>query len=167
MNVQDDRDQAAAALASVRAHQEKARRAARVPWWLYVLMFVLTAGATAANDFVTITGTKVLAVVVLVLFVATLALTFVTGKPLLSVLRGVQPRQRFEPRVFLAVLLVACVAGWLFIHYGEPVTASIAGGVGLADYPDTVTGVLFGIVFTGVFALGQALQGAAARRAVR
>jgi hypothetical protein len=73
-------------------------------------MFVLVAGISAANDFVTLSAAKVMAGVVLVL---------------------------------------------------------LAGAVGLHDYPGTVFGVLFGAVFTALFALGQLLLRSAQPRTGR
>ena len=89
---QDEREQAAQALANVGAHQEKARRAARLPWWVYLAMFVLGAAGMAMNDFLMLNGAKLAAVVILIVLVAVFVLGIATRSAPLSHLRGVQPR---------------------------------------------------------------------------
>ena len=61
MDAQDEQQQAADALATIQAHQDRARQAARVPWWAYAVMFVLAAGGTAINDYINLTGAKLMA----------------------------------------------------------------------------------------------------------
>jgi hypothetical protein len=160
----DERRQAAEALATVRSHQERTRRAARLPWWVYAAMFVLCAGGMAANDFVGIDGAKLIAALVLVLLVVVLVTTFVGRSAPLSTLRGVQPRQSFVPWVFVVVMIVAALGAWLISRYGAGIVGGVARTTGLGDYPDSVAGVLFGAAFTAVFGLGQLLTGLARRR---
>ncbi|WP_020659361.1 hypothetical protein [Amycolatopsis benzoatilytica] len=159
-----EQQRAEEALAAVRTHQDQARRAARLPWWTYALMFVLTAGFTAANDFVTFTGSKFLAVVILVLLVVVFAVGVRTRSAPLSRLRGVQPTQGFVPWVFGVIALIGGVGGWLISRYGTGFAATLADGLGLREYPCTVAGVLFGLAFTALFALSQALLAVARRR---
>jgi cation transport ATPase len=148
----DDRRHATEALASIHDHQESARRHARNPWWVYAAMFVLIAGATAADDVVTLTGAKVIALLVLVAFTATLVITFATGSAPLSAWRGVQRRQAFAPRAFVIIAVLGAVIGWLLIHYSGRVAGHLGG------HPGVVLGLLYGAVFTGLFALSQRLS---------
>jgi hypothetical protein len=97
--------EAAAALAAVARQQERTHRAVRLPWWVYLVMFGLVTVVTAVNDFVALSGAKVLAGVVLTLLVIVLVANFVGRSAPISQARGVQGRQVFHPRVFL-------VAGW-------------------------------------------------------
>ncbi|MFD2422137.1 hypothetical protein [Amycolatopsis pigmentata] len=158
MNTQDEQAQAAEALAAVRRHQERARQAAQVPWWAYVAMFVLIAGVTAINDFVDLTGAKVLSAVVLFLLIVVVVTTFFTRTSTpLSKIRGVEARQSFVPWVFGVVAVVGGAGGVLLARYGTGLADDIAGAVGLRDYPNTVTGVLFGAAGTALFALGRLL----------
>jgi hypothetical protein len=161
---QVDEQEAARALATVRARQEQTRRAARMPWWVYAVMFVLVVLINAINDVVTLTGSKVVAGVVLLLLVVTMVANFLGKSAPLSRLRGVQSRQVFHPRVFIVVAVVGGVAGWLIIRFGSGFTWDVARAVGLPGYPGTVFGVLCGIVFTALFALSQALTNAANAR---
>ncbi|GHF60681.1 uncharacterized membrane protein YtjA (UPF0391 family) [Amycolatopsis bartoniae] len=154
----DEQQRAAEALAAIDGHRERARRAARLPWWVYAVMFVLVAAVTAANDFVDLTGAKAISAVVLVLLVVTLVVTFASGSAPLSRVRGVQLRQSFNPRAYGAVVLVGCAGGWLIMRYGTGFTQAVADAVGLHGYPNTVTGVLYGAAFTGLFALSQLLR---------
>ena len=165
MDEEDQQRQAAEALATIRTHQQRTRRAARLPWWVYPAMFVLAAGGTAANDFVDLSGAKLLAVVVLVLFVVVLVIGFVGRSAPLSRVRGVQPRQSFVPWVFGVVVLVGGLGAWLISHYGTGFAHDVAGAVGLRAYPNTVTGVLYGAAFTVLFALAQLLITMSQRRA--
>jgi hypothetical protein len=155
MDDSDEQRQAAAALATVRDHQERARRAARLPWWVYAAMFVLCVAGSAANDFVDLRGAKLIAVLVLVV----LAVVFVTGSASgsspLSRLRGVQPRKQLVPSVYGVVVIVGGVGGWLIARYGTGVAQGIGNAIGLGDYPNTVAGVLYGAAFTALFALVQ------------
>ncbi|GAA4663376.1 MULTISPECIES: hypothetical protein [Amycolatopsis] len=162
-----DEQQAAEALAAVRAHQERARRAARLPWWVYLGMFVLIAAVTAANDFVDLTGAKAISAVVLVLLVVVFAVTFGSGSAPLGKVRGVQPRQSFVPRVFGVVAVLGCLGGWLIFHYGNGFTQDVAASTGLRDYPGTVAGVLYGAAFTALFALSQLLLSRSQRQRTR
>lgn len=164
MDQLDEQRQAAEALATIRTHQERTRRAARVPWWVYPAMFVLSAGATAANDFVSLSGTKLVAGLILVALVVVLVISFATGSAPLSRVRGVQRRQSFVPWVFGVVVIVAGLGAWLISRYGNGFTHDVAGAVGLRDYPNTVTGVLYGVAFTALFALTQVLIAASQRR---
>jgi hypothetical protein len=164
MDERNEQRQAAEALATIHAHQERTRRAARLPWWVYAAMFALSAGATAANDFVGLSGAKLIATLVLVAMVVVFAITFTGRSAPLSRLRGVQRRQSFIPSVFGAVAVVAGLVAWLISHYGTGIADDTAGAVGLRDYPNTVTGVLYGAVFTALFGLSRLLSTAAQRR---
>lgn len=155
MDERDEQAQAAEALAAVRTHQERTERAARLPWWVYAAMFVLIAAVTAANDFVDIGGAKLIALLVLVALVVALAITFAGRSAPLSRMRGVQRRQSFSPPLFGAAVLVFGAGSWVISQYGVAVTTGVADAAGLHDYPETVAGVLFGAVFTAVFALFQ------------
>jgi hypothetical protein len=159
--------QAAEALATVHAHQERTRLAARLPWWVYAAMFVLAAGGTAANDFVSLSGAKLLAIVVVVALVVVLVAGFVGRSAPLSRVRGVQPRQSFVPSVFGFVVIVGGLGVWLISRYGTGFANAVAGAVGLRNYPNTVAGVFFGAAFTLLFALAQLLLGASQRRTTR
>ncbi|WP_244223375.1 hypothetical protein [Amycolatopsis circi] len=160
-----DEERAAEALAAVRSHQDRARRTARLPWWVYLLIFVVTAGFTAVNDFVD--GSKFVAVAVLGLLLVVFAVGARTRSAPLSRLRGVQQRQEFVPWVFGVVAVIGGVGAWLVSRYGTEAAAALADALGLRDYPDTVAGVLFGIAFTLLFALSQALLAVARRRGDR
>lgn len=160
----DERTQARETLTRIREHQERTRRAASVPWWMYVAMFVLTAGCTAINDFVDRGGGKLLAVVVLILLVLVLAVTFASRSAPLSRIRGVQRRQTFEPRIFGAILLVVAAGAWLVPRYGTALVRDLAGALGLTDYPNTVAGVVFGAALTALFGIEQFLVTVAERR---
>jgi len=76
----------------------------------------------------------------------------------------VQRRQSFVPWVFGVVAFVAGLGAWLISRYGSEVTHDLANAVGLAGYPNTVGGVLYGAAFTGLFALSQLLLTVAQRR---
>jgi hypothetical protein len=164
MTQREEQRQAAEALATIRGHQERTRRAARLPWWVYAAMFVLTAGGTAANDLVGLSGAKLIAILVLVALVVVLVITFAGRSAPLSRLRGVERRQSFVPWVFVVVAVVAGLTAWLLSRYGTDFEGGIAGAVGMRDYPNTVTGVLYGVVFTSLFALAQLLVAVAQRR---
>jgi hypothetical protein len=164
MTQRDEQRQAAEALAAIRGHQERTRRAARLPWWVYAAMFVLTAGGTAANDFVGLNGAKLIAVLVLVALVVVLVITFAGRSAPLSRLRGVERRQSFVPWVFVVVAAIVGLGAWLISHYGTAFEGDVADAVGLRDYPNTVTGVLYGAAFTALFALTQLLVAASQRR---
>ncbi|MDN3353150.1 hypothetical protein [Actinomadura sp. DC4] len=154
----DERQQAAEALATARVHQERARRAARLPVWVYAAMFVLSAGGAAVNDFVGVGGARLVAMLVMVMLVVVLAATFVGDRSaLLSRVRGVQRQQPFVPWAFGVVVIAAAIGAWLISAYGPGFAGSIADGIGLRDYPDTVAGVLYGAAFTALFALSQLL----------
>lgn len=157
VNTEEDGTRAAETLATIRTHQERTRRAARVPLWMYVVMFVLAAGLTAISDFVGANGSEVPAIVVLILLVVTLLATFTGRSAPLSRLRGVQGRQSFEPRVFGAVLLVAGAGAWLVSRYGTAAVHDLAAAVGLGAYPNTVAGLLYGAAITVLFAAEQLL----------
>ena len=166
MNDQDERNQAEETLAMVNAHQEQTRRATRAPWWIYPAMFVASAGMTALNDFTSLAGSKLIAVLILV----ALAVVFATSRADQSVLgrvRGVQRRQSFVPWVFGVVAFAGGVGAWLIARYGTSLTNDIADAVGLRSYPNTVTGVLYGAAFTALFALVQLLVAASERRVDR
>lgn len=165
MNPAEERQQAEAALAAVGAQQERTRRAARMPWWVYAATFVLIAGGTALNDFLNLTGAKVLAGVVVALFIVVIVSRFATQSTgPLSWARGVQPRQAFVPWVFLAVVVVGGAGAWLSARYGLSFAHTVGGAIGLPGYPYTMMGVLFGLVLTAVFALGHLLTGVALAR---
>jgi hypothetical protein len=152
-----DEQRAAEALATIRAHQERTRRAARLPWWAYTAMFGLSAGVTAANDFVRLSGAKLIAILVLVALAVTFVITFADRSAPLSRVRGVAPRQSFVPQVFGAVAILAGLGFWLISHYGTGFADDVASAVGLPNYPNTVAGVLYGAAFTLLFALSQLL----------
>jgi hypothetical protein len=149
--VMNQRFEAADALAAISDRQDRARRRARLPWWVYAGMFVLVAAGSAANDFVSVDGAKLIALLVLIAFVAILVITFATGSAPLGRLRGVQPRQSFVPRAFAAIAVLGGAVAWLVAHYGDRFTGH------LGAYPNSVAGLLYGAVFTGLFALGQRL----------
>lgn len=164
MNTQDEQEQAAATLAAIRGHQERARRAARLPWWVYAVMFALIAGGCSLYDFVGRTGARVIAIVILVLFVVVLRVTFANRTAPLSWVRGVQPRQSYNPRVVLAVTVAGCLGAWLIDRFGGAFAHSVGTAIGLRGYPDTATGILAAAVFTAVFALGHLLTSMSQRR---
>jgi hypothetical protein len=103
----EPRRRASEALTTIRAHQERTRRAARLPWWVYAAMFVLTAAGTAASDFVSLSGAKLIAILVVVVLVVVLVTGIADRSAMFSRVRGVQPRQQFIPWVFGVVLIVA------------------------------------------------------------
>jgi hypothetical protein len=164
MNNQDDRGRAAQDLMTIRAHQDRARRAARPPWWVYLAMFALTAAVTAVNDAVDLNGAKLLAGAVLAVLVVVLVITFAGRSAPLSGIRGVQREQSFIPSVFGVVVIVGALGGWLISRYGTGLADDVAGAVGLRSYPSTVAGVLLGAAFTGLYALTQALIARSERR---
>jgi hypothetical protein len=159
-----DEQQAADALATVERHQEQTRRAARVPVRFYAVMFVLIAAAGAVNDFITLTGAKVLAVLVMVVLVAVVVTRFVTGKAPLDMARGVERRRPFNPRVYSAVVIVGVALVVLIATYGTGLVERITDAIGPGHYPNTIVGVLFAIVLTGLYALYQVLMNHADRR---
>src|SRR5258708_2299105 len=126
MNEYQNQRHAQEALALMKTHQERTRRAARVPGWFYAAMFLFSAAATAANDVVGISGSKVIAAMILVLLLAALTVGLVTRSAPLSLMRGVAPRQSFEPRVFVAVLFATAVLGWLIVRYGDGLARTVA-----------------------------------------
>ena len=148
----NDRNQAADALGSIRDHEERARRHARLPWWVYAAMFVLVAAGGAVNDVVSLDGAKLIALLVLIALVAVLVITFATGTAPLAALRGVQPRQTFAPRAFAVVAVLGGVTAWLVAQYG----ASLENHLGA--YPNTLLGLIYGAAFTALFALSQRLS---------
>jgi len=167
MNEHDEQRQAAEALATVRVHQERARRAARLPAWVYAGMFVLSAGVAAVNDFVGLSGARLIALLVMIALVVGLVTTFAGRSAPLSRLRGVQRQQPFVPPVFGFVVIVGGLGAWLLTHYGTGLADDIADAAGLRGYPNTVAGVLYGAAFTLLFALAQLLLAASQRRANR
>ena len=94
----------------------------------------------------------------LLVSVVVLVTGFASGSAPVSMVRGVQPRQSFDPRVFGAVVIVGGLGAWLIARYGTGFAHTVAGAVGLGRYPNTVAGVLFALVFTALFALSQALM---------
>jgi hypothetical protein len=74
-------------------------------------MFVLVAAGSAANDFVSLGGARLIALLILIAFVAVLVATFATGSAPLGRWRGVQPRQSFGPRAFAAIAVLGGAAG--------------------------------------------------------
>ncbi len=153
----EDQRQAQEALALMQAHQERTTRAARVPGWFYVALFVFSAGATAANDFVDISGGKVIAAAIVVALLVAVVVRLAGGAAPLSLVRGVAPQQSFAPRDKIVFLFAAAVIGWLAARYGAGFGRAIASAIGVPGYPNTVTGLLYGIVATGLFALSQRL----------
>jgi hypothetical protein len=145
----DERAEAAEALAAIRDHQDRARRRARLPRWYYAAMFVLIAAGGAANDFVTLAGAKLIALLVLVTLAGALALGFATGSSLLGTLRGVQPRPSTSSRTSLLFVLGALVLAWALAHYASSATGH------LGPHPNTVAGLILAAVFTALFALSQ------------
>jgi hypothetical protein len=158
---------AAEALVTVQEQRQRVARAVRMPWWVYAAMFVLTAGVTAANDFVTLTGAKVMAGVVLAALVLVAAVTFLGRIDMLGRARGVERRQRFSPPVFLAAALLVGGGAWFASSSGAGFVDGLAEGVGMGGYPGTVSGIVFGALFTGLFALVQFLLAADLRRVER
>jgi hypothetical protein len=130
-------------------------------------MFVLSAGRGAINDFVGLSGAKLLAIVVLVVLAVVLVISFVGRSAPLSWVRGVQRRQSFVPWVFAVVVIVGGLGAWLISGYGNGFANDVAGAVGLRNYPNTVAGLLYGAAFTVLFALYQLLITASQRRASR
>jgi hypothetical protein len=157
MSGQDDQHDAAASLATIREHQERTRRAARLPWWVYATMFVLSAAGCAANDFVDLHGAKLLSAVILVVLVIVVVVTFASRSAPLGRLRAVQRRQTFVPQAFGAVALIGGLGVWVISRYGATIADKVAGAIGLSNYPNTVAGILFGAAFTALFALSQLL----------
>ena len=157
MDERDEQLQAAEALATIHTHQDRARRAARIPGWYYAAMFVLSAGVTAVNDFIGLSSAKLIAILVLVALAVAFVIAFAGRSAPLSRVRGVQRRQSFVPPVFGVMVIVAGLGGWLIFHYGTGFANDVAGAVGLRDYPNTVIGVLLGAAFTALFALEQLL----------
>ncbi len=167
MNHQDEQRQAADALAMVEQHQERTRQAGRVPWWAYLAMFLLTAGGIASTDFVDLTGVKAMAIVILVVGVVVVGLSVRSRSSLLSRMRGVQSRQEFVPRAFFVVAVLFGAAVWLLSSRGTAIGQHLADAVGLHNYPNTALGIVFGIAFTGLFALGRLMVESAQRRRFR
>jgi uncharacterized membrane protein YhaH (DUF805 family) len=169
MDQLEEQERAAAALAEIRAHQERAERAARLPWWAYAAMFVAVAGVSSLNDFVDHAGAKVIGAVVLALFIVVVVAARTSQTSLLSRLRGVQPRRPFIPRsarrAYLAVVAAGVIAVWLIASNGDAFARGVGGAVGLRDYPYTVIGVIGAVVFTAMFALGHLLTRMYQRRA--
>ncbi|MFG1928732.1 hypothetical protein [Cryptosporangium sp. NPDC048952] len=151
-----EQQKAAEALAAVEAHQARTRRAARLPWWYYLATFVLIAVGSAANDFVTLDGARLLAGAVLTVLVAVLVFRLVAGASLLGRARGVELPSP-DARAFVVVVILGVAGGLLVVGFGDSVVQAVADSIGLRDYPYTVAGVLFGAVFTGLFALSQLL----------
>lgn len=75
-----DEQQAAEALAAVRVHQDRTRRAARLPWWVYAAVFVLAAGGMALNDVISLSGAKLVAVLVLVVLAVVFVVCSAVGR---------------------------------------------------------------------------------------
>ncbi|GAA3570518.1 hypothetical protein GCM10022222_63310 [Amycolatopsis ultiminotia] len=168
MDERNDPRKAAEALAAVRTHQERADKAARLPWWVYALTFVASAGLSAANDFVDLAGAKFIAAVVVVLLIVTFVAGLLgRGTAPLSRVRGVQPRQQIPQWAFATLVVVGAAGVWVIISYGGSVATALADAVGLPGYPDTVAGVVFGAAFTLLFALSQFALGILRKRADR
>lgn len=159
----DEQRRAAEALAAVHTHQDRARRAARLPWWFSVGGFVLVAVPTAANDFISFGGAQEMAIVILVVLVGLLAARYVLGPshlwvPPLSRLRGVQARQVTDRRTFVLLVVGGGIAGWAVSRYGISASDSIADTIGLDHYPYTVAGVLAGAFFVILVAVSQLIR---------
>jgi hypothetical protein len=167
MDKQDEQKQAAAALATVQAHQDRAQRAARLPWWIYLALFVFGVAGTAINDFITVSGAKLIAVLVLIALAVVLVVGIVSRSAPLSRLRGVQPRQTFVPAAFVVVLFVGGIGIALISQYGNGFAHSLANAIGLDRYPNTVAGVIYAAAFTALFALSQLLIRNSQRRTGR
>ncbi|WP_328333920.1 hypothetical protein OHA70_17820 [Kribbella sp. NBC_00382] len=164
MSDQNERRSAAEALTAVRVHQERTRRRARLPWWVYAAVFAVTAAGSALNDLVDLTGAKLTAVLVLV----GLAVVFATSRAdvsLLGRLRGVEPQRSISPWAFGLVAFTGGVGAWLISRYGGDVTLDLANAIGLGRYPNTAAGIVYGIAFTALFGLGHLLTAASRRRA--
>ena len=164
---QDQRRAAVEALESARAHQERTRRAARVPWWFYPVTFVVVCGACAANDVVSLSGAKLIAGLVLVAMIVVLAVTVLGRSAPLSRIRGVQGPQTFVPWLFGLVVVVVGIGGWLASRYGVTWVDDVARATGLGRYPNTVAGVLFGAAATALLALVHVLSDRARRPPTR
>ncbi|MFJ9787318.1 transcriptional regulator [Amycolatopsis sp. NPDC101161] len=91
----------------------------------------------ALNDVISLSGSKLVAALVLVVLAVVFATSRVNGPAPLGSVRGVQRRQSFVPWVFGVVALGA----WLISRYGTDVTHDLADAVGLPGYPDTVAGL--------------------------
>lgn len=167
MEQDEDLRQAREALAAIRSQQERTRRAARVPGWFYLATFVFSAGATASNDFVDLSGAKVIAAAILVVLLATLVVRLVGRAAPLSLARGVAPRQAAAPRAMVMLLFAVVVIGWLIARYGESLGHAIASALGVPGYPNTVAGVVYGAAITGLLALSQRLTTVGGRGAGR
>ncbi|MBB4686811.1 hypothetical protein [Amycolatopsis jiangsuensis] len=158
MNDPDERQQATDALAEVRTHQSRAARAARLPWWVYAAMFVLAVVPLAADDFVDLGGTTAISAVVLGLLVlALVAGALGKGVAPLSRLRGVQARRQVSQERYGLVVAIGAAVTWLLVSQGPSLAAGLADEIGLHQYRNTVTGVLFGAVLTLLFAGSQAV----------
>ncbi|GAA3585815.1 hypothetical protein GCM10022222_83060 [Amycolatopsis ultiminotia] len=163
-----DQEKAAQALDVVRTNENRTRRAARLPWWVYAGTFVLVAVPLAAADFVDLTGTKAISAVVLALLVLALVAGLLgRGTAPLSRLRGVQARRQGSQQTFGLVVAIGALGTWLIISYGQSAGIDLADAIGLHGYRNTVTGVVFGAAFTLLFALSQFLLGAGRPRAGR
>ena len=163
-----EQQRAREALAMMREHQERTERAAGMPVWIYPAMFVLSAGASAANDFVNLTGTKVIAAVIALALVVVLGVRMLTGAAPLSLARGVAARQSPpNMRVQATVLLVLLAGVFVIARYGTGLGHSLADALGVPGYPHTVTGVTFAAVATVLFALGQRFIAASGQRSNR
>ncbi|TQS40662.1 hypothetical protein [Cryptosporangium phraense] len=150
----DEQRTAAEALAAVQSHQDRARRAARLPWWFYAAAFVLIAAGVASNDFVSLSGAKVLAGVIVVVLAVVMIARYASGTALLSQLRGVQPRS-YDARAVMVVVIAGAVGGWLAARFGSGAAERLADDLGLHRFPYTVDGVLAGAFIVGVLALAQ------------
>ena len=167
MDEQDEQKQAVAALATVQANQDRAHQAARLPWWIYLGLFVFGVAGNAVNDFITVSGAALIAVLVLIALAVVMVVGIVSRSAPLSRLRGVQPRQTFVPSAVVFVLFVGGIGIALISRYGNGFSDSLANAIGLGNYPNTVAGVIYGAAFTGLFALGQLLIRTSQRRTSR
>jgi hypothetical protein len=146
MGESDERRRAAEALATVQAHQERTRRAARPRWWAYVIIFLVVAAAGAVTDVVPLSGERILAGVVAVLVVAVIVARFCGWNPM-SRLRGVQGRREVDARRYGLAIVVGFLGFWVVFHYAPGWADGIAGATGLTGLHGTVSGVLTGALF--------------------
>ncbi|MBB4683690.1 hypothetical protein [Amycolatopsis jiangsuensis] len=168
MGERDEARRAAEALAAVHTHQERAEKAARLPWWVYALTFLASAGLGVAGDFVDLNGAKFIAAVVIALFVVVfVAGALSRGSAPLSRVRGVQARRDVPRWQFGLVIVVLGLCLWLLTTYGHGLATGLAGALGLRGYPNSVLGVVFGAVFTLLFALSQFTMAALRKRSDR
>ncbi len=115
----------------------------RVPWWFYAAVFVIIAGVAAANDFVRLTGTRLIALLIVVA---------VAGMVATARVRGGRPRP-VNPWLFGGALLAAGLFGWVVVRYEYGSGANLADRLGVHNYPHTAAGLISGTVVTLMLAM--------------